>query len=536
MAREIGSRIHDRYLVRELLGEGGFATTYRCDDTSTGRAVAVKELHLHRVEDWKSVELFEREARVLAGLAHPGIPTHLDSFRVEEAGQLRSFCLVQGLASGASLAQRLRAGELFDETRARDIALQVLDILAYLHDLAPPVTHRDIKPANLVLDDTGGVQLVDFGAVRVSGGQTGSTVAGTFGYMAPEQFQGKASPASDVYALAATLVHLLSGKAPDTLPTRRLRLDFRPAVQVSAPFATWLDACLEPVVEDRPASARAARALLTAPPASLAVPRATQRPALVAAGVAAVLIAGAASAALVISRAPEPVDVPVPAPYRPAGGGAPAPQPPQPPPPPAAPRAPTPPAARVCTPLPKGKCRVACTIDVIAGTTDCPSTLITPTHLQPGSGALRAQLTGMRGLELTAHICDPRGFTLHVADSPTNNGYGGDSASRSNDAELQIVDRTLTIFGSDNARGARLYEDGELLGPQGCQDLRLYLGDSVALAEQPCMTVRSDGALRLDPPSDREGPPDSEWYLGLNRVVAGGRSGSGLQRLALCVR
>lgn len=530
MVRDIGSKIHDRFVVREVLGEGGFATTYRCDDAATGRAVAVKELHLHRVDDWKSVDLFEREARVLAGLAHPGIPAHVDSFRVEEAGRLRSFCLVQTLADGKSLAQRLSAGERFDEARARTLARHVLEILAYLHGLSPPVTHRDIKPANIVVDDAGRVQLVDFGAVRIAGGQTGSTVAGTFGYMAPEQFQGKASPASDVYALAATLVHVLSGKAPDSLPTRRLRLDFRAAVQVGAPFAAWLEACLEPVVEDRPASARAALALLDAP----ARPRAPTRLAVAGAAVAAVIVAGATVAALELTRAPTPTEVPAPLAPLPVPIPAPAPARPSTPPvePPILPVS----NERVCTPLPRGSCRVRCTVDVRAGTTDCPSTVIAPTSLQPGSGVLRAQLAGHRGLELTAHICNPRGFTLHVADSPTNNGYAGDMGSRSNDAELQIVERALSLFGNDSARGAKLYDDPTFLEAQRCQDVRLFVGDGVAQAESPCMTVTSDGALRLAPPSDSEGPPDSEWYVGLNRVVAGGRSGSGLERLALCVR
>ncbi len=544
MPHEPGSVIHERYVVREVLGDGGFATTYRCDDTSSGAAVALKELHLHRVDDWKSVELFEREAGLLAALAHPGIPAFVDSFREEEDGKPRSFCLVQTLADGASLQQRLRAGELFDEARARDIAGQVLRILAYLHGLSPPVTHRDVKPANIVLDDAGRVQLVDFGAVRVSSGETGSTVAGTFGYMAPEQFQGRASPASDVYALAATLVHVLSGKAPETLPTRRLRIDFRAAVNVGDAFASWLDACLEPVAEDRPRSARDALALLDEP-AHPGLPRPNSRGArpqpparratLAAAliGASALFAVGAGVAGFVLfSRAPSPAAVPAPQPIPPPPTPVPQAQPQR-----ARPPAPAPIPNRVCTPLPTGKCRVRCSVDVVAGTTDCPPAVFSARRpLVNGQGVLAAHLAGRRGLELTAHICNPKGFTLHVADSPSCNGYGGDFGSSTWDAELQLAGSGVALFGSDAVHGAKLYADPAFLKATGCQDVKLFVGDGTVLAEEPCMTVSSDNALRLNPPNDREGKPDSDWYIGMNRVVGGGRTGLGLERLTLCVR
>jgi serine/threonine protein kinase len=103
--------------------------------------------------------------------------------------------------------------------------MQLLDILKQLHAHEPPVIHRDIKPSNILLKALGGddyeVYLIDFGAVanpQVQGG--GSTVAGTFGYMAPEQLTGKPCPASDIYSLAAVAVYLISGRSPADMPMK----------------------------------------------------------------------------------------------------------------------------------------------------------------------------------------------------------------------------------------------------------------------------------------------------------------------------
>jgi serine/threonine protein kinase len=99
--------------------------------------------------------------------------------------------------------------------RTTDLALALLEVLEYLHERRPPVFHRDIKPSNIVLRPSGAA-LVDFGGVGQGGPavQGGSTVSGTFGYMAPEQLLGQVSPASDLYFLGATLLHVLTGREP----------------------------------------------------------------------------------------------------------------------------------------------------------------------------------------------------------------------------------------------------------------------------------------------------------------------------------
>jgi serine/threonine protein kinase len=252
-----GDTIDDRYRILHPLGQGGTGTTYAAEELEGGRQVAIKVLSLRQIDDWKLLELFEREAAVLATLKHRSIPQYLSFFSLDTADD-RRFYLVQTLVEGRSLADLVATGWRPEEATVYDIALQVLDVLAYLQERVPPVIHRDIKPENLLRRPDGSIALVDFGAVQDVYRQTiakGSTFVGTIGYMPPEQFQGRVVPASDLYALGATLVFLLCGQAPDQLPHLRMKLDFRSQVNISDRFATWLETMLEPLIEDRFVSA-----------------------------------------------------------------------------------------------------------------------------------------------------------------------------------------------------------------------------------------------------------------------------------------
>lgn len=262
----IGKLVANRYRILDILGEGGSGATYRAEDEQTGQVVALKALSLRRMSDWKALELFEREAQVLAQLQHPAIPRYLAHFHTNTPHD-RTFYLVQQLAEGQSLAQLVQAGWRSTEAEVRQIAEQILNILIYLHSLTPPVIHRDLKPQNLIRQANRQIHLVDFGAVQHTYYNTlmwGSTVVGTFGYMAPEQFRGQAVPATDLYSLGATLLFLLTHHSPAELPTDRLKIDFRSHIQVSAAFAAWLEQMLEPELTDRFASAQAALAALQA--------------------------------------------------------------------------------------------------------------------------------------------------------------------------------------------------------------------------------------------------------------------------------
>lgn len=268
MAHLTGEIIHQRYCVVDILGEGGTGITYRALDQHTDQQVAIKTLALRQVKDWKVVELFEREAKVLQQLQHPHIPKYLDYFvsandRPDSASPQaeQNFYIVQELAEGKSLFRWLQEDGRCTEAEVKAIAVQVLKILGYLHGLNPPVIHRDIKPHNLIRREDGHIFLVDFGAVQNTYHSTfmrGSTVVGTFGYMAPEQFRGQAAPATDFYGLGATLLFLLTQRSPAELPTQKLKVEFRSRIKLSDSFADWLEKMLEPAAKDRFESAQEA--------------------------------------------------------------------------------------------------------------------------------------------------------------------------------------------------------------------------------------------------------------------------------------
>ena len=245
--------VWDKYRITGILGRGGVAVTYSAIALETNSLVAIKVVSLRQLNNWKQVELFQREAEVLKQLSHPNIPEYIDYFDIETETD-KAFYLVQQLAPGKSLHQLVESGWRSNEKEIRNIAQQVLGILSYLHSLNPPIIHRDIKPHNLIRSDEGKIYLVDFGAVQNTYYNTlmqGSTVVGTYGYMAPEQFRARALPATDLYSLGATLLYLLTHRSPAELPQDTLKLDFRSAVDISESFAEWLEKILEPDIEDR---------------------------------------------------------------------------------------------------------------------------------------------------------------------------------------------------------------------------------------------------------------------------------------------
>jgi serine/threonine protein kinase len=252
--------VGDRYRIVGILGQGGTGITYQAHDLQNDQPVALKVLSLRRMDDWKMLELFRREAQVLEHLEHPAIPRYLNYFETDTEGD-RQFYLVQQLAPGKSLTAMVEQGWQPNEAEVRQIAIRVLNILIYLQTLLPPVIHRDIKPQNLIRQPDGQLFLVDFGAVQDAYHHTvtgGSTIIGTYGYMAPEQYRGQAVFSTDLYGLGTTLLFLLTQHPPADLPQHQLKLLFRPQVQISQRFADWLERILEPVADDRFATAQEA--------------------------------------------------------------------------------------------------------------------------------------------------------------------------------------------------------------------------------------------------------------------------------------
>ena len=218
--------------------------------TPHGQPVLLKRFSLVTAADWKAYELFEREARALQQLDHPRLPRLL-AYGEDSDG----IYLISSWIVGISLAEQLELGRRWSEPELLNLARQLLELLVWLHERQPAMIHRDIKPANLIVNTAGELFLIDFGSVLLRVDAGGSTVAGTFGYMAPEQLSGRALPASDLYALGATLIHLLSGTAPAEMPQERLQLRFEPYLSCSDALSRWLRRLLAPIPEDRFASA-----------------------------------------------------------------------------------------------------------------------------------------------------------------------------------------------------------------------------------------------------------------------------------------
>ncbi len=256
-------RVH-RYQLKQKLGQNPSRQTWLAVDLGTESTdlVIVKLLALTPPMQCDSYKLFEREAKVLQNLNHPRIPNYRDSFALErESGdRFPWFALVHDYIPGNSLQQLLDRGQRFTQEQAIAIAKDVLAILIYLHELNPPVLHRDIKPSNLIWGEDRQVYLVDFGAVQDQAVVEGATftVVGTYGYVPMEQFGGRAVPASDLYALGATLIHLVTGTPPADLPTRNSRLQFADRVAIDLGLVNWLGKLTEPSLYERLSSARQA--------------------------------------------------------------------------------------------------------------------------------------------------------------------------------------------------------------------------------------------------------------------------------------
>jgi hypothetical protein len=258
-------RLADRYSIVGPLGRGSFAKTYLADDEREGRRVAVKILEPARAADLKSFELFEREGRVLRSLRHHAIPEVLDLIRVERNGA-PVHCLVMEHIEGESLEAWIEAGRVLDRAAVTRLFAELIGVLDYLHSRVPPILHRDIKPANIIVRPDGSPALVDFGSVRAAiRVEDGSTVAGTYGYMPYEQYMGQAVPASDLYGLAATFLHLVTGSPPSSFLAESGQIEV-PPLPCGEPLAGILRRLLRPAPNERYQSAGEVRDALLAPP------------------------------------------------------------------------------------------------------------------------------------------------------------------------------------------------------------------------------------------------------------------------------
>jgi serine/threonine protein kinase len=276
-----GPLVGGRWRLGPRMGQGAQAETYIARDQDPGgkdagarardalgivaarnadqRTVVVKRLTPRGT--WKTFDLFEREAKVLSQLRHPGVPRYIAT--VEDPPG--TFNLVMERMPGENLRDVTKRRRL-SEVELTDIMIRTLEILDYLHTRTPPVVHRDIKPTNLVLAPDGKVALVDFGGVLdAARDRGGSTIVGTFGYMAPEQLHGQVVPATDLYALGATIVALAGGIEPEDVPRKGLRMDLdKHLPSIGAGLRGALAAMTAPEPDQRPQKARDVIKLLDA--------------------------------------------------------------------------------------------------------------------------------------------------------------------------------------------------------------------------------------------------------------------------------
>ena len=260
MEQLINRVVGDRYQIKSLLGRQTGRRTFLAIDLQTNSDVVIKLLLFGPDFTWEDLKLFEREAEVLKSLAHPAIPQYLDSFELEtELG--KGFALVQTYIQARSLQDWIKSGRTFSESEIKAIATKLLEILAYLHSRQPAVVHRDIKPSNILLttnrsgNSPGEIYLVDFGSVQTAAHGGTRTIVGTYGYMPPEQFGGETTPASDLYALGATLIYLATGQHPDKLLQKQMRIQFEDRVNLSPNLIIWLKLLTEPNLDLRLQSA-----------------------------------------------------------------------------------------------------------------------------------------------------------------------------------------------------------------------------------------------------------------------------------------
>ncbi len=249
-----GAILVNRYAIQEVIGMGGMGSVYRARDLHFPNAVklvAVKEM-INQARDplvrQTIVQNFEREANILATLEHPNIPRIFDYFSHNE----RSYLVLEYI-NGKDLEELISQNpNFYSEEQVIQWAIELCDVLSFLHNHQPePIIFRDMKPSNVMVNQNNHIILIDFGIAKsFRDGQKG-TMIGTEGYSPPEQYRGEASPQADIYALGATLHHILTRKDPRLEPP--FTFGDRPIRKINPAVSVEMEAVVNTALQYNPA-------------------------------------------------------------------------------------------------------------------------------------------------------------------------------------------------------------------------------------------------------------------------------------------
>ena len=217
---EIGSLLDGKYKILNKIGQGGMSVVYLAMNEKANKQWAIKEM---RKEKNKNYEIMKQslitETNLLKELKHPYLPSIADIIESDD-----TIIIVMDYVEGRPLSDILTEEGTIEEDKVADYAIQLCDVLDYLHSQKPPIIYRDLKPANIMLRPDGKITLIDFGTARKYNYDSVSdtTCLGTIGYAAPEQFAGETlrqtDARTDIYNLGATMYHLLTGVNPSEPP------------------------------------------------------------------------------------------------------------------------------------------------------------------------------------------------------------------------------------------------------------------------------------------------------------------------------